>query len=285
MKNINDNKLCNNCNSPNHLFFECDLPRISIGIILYYYLNNDIYLLLIKRKDTIGFIDFIRGQYELQNLNYVRKLLSMMTKEEHFLLLNRSFGFLWNYIWYSDENENQNNTQIRKKYKKEYNLAKNKFYRLSNGILYSNKKKISLSVLIKESSSYSEKEWEFPKGKRYNNESDLECAIREIFEETKLVFQKDYEIYSQDRIVSDFIGQNNKMYRYIFYIAEIINIHSLSDKNYNTFQKQEISDIMLFKADDTLKSKIRPYNYHIIECMNKAICKIKLIKNKKSNII
>lgn len=272
-------KLCNNCNSPYHLFFECDSPRISIGIILFYHLNNDIFLLLIQRKDTIGFIDFIRGQYELYNLNYVRKLLSIMTKKEHELLLNKSFVYLWNHIW-SSNNEIEK-PQIRKKYKREFTIAKKKFYRLSNGILFNNKKKISLSTLINESSSYNEKEWEFPKGKRYNNESDIDCAKREILEETKLISEEDYELYSRERIVSDFIGQNNKMYRYIYYIAEIKNMYTLSKKNYNTFQKQEISDIMLFKADNILKSKIRPYNYHTIECMNKAITKIKLLKNKK----
>ena len=271
-------KLCNNCNSPNHLFFECKLPRISIGIILYYCMNDDIYFLSIQRKDTIGFIDFVRGQYELDNLSYIKKLLSIMTKEEHVLLLNKSFGFLWNHIWNSSKNENK--PKVRKKYKKEYNLAKNKFYRLSNGILYYNRKKISLAILIKESSSFNEKEWEFPKGKRLDNESDKQCAIREIMEETKLIYQNDYELHSNERIVTDFIGQNNKIYRYIYYIGEIKNMYSLSEKNYNSFQKQEISNIMLFKKD-ILKSKIRSYNYHIIECLNKAIYKIKLIKNKK----
>ena len=275
----NTQKLCNNCNNPNHLFFNCKLPKISIGIILFYKCNNDIYLLLIQRKDTIGFIDFIRGQYELQDISYIRKLLSIMTQKEHSLLLSKSFGFLWNHIWYS--NTKSDNPHVRKKYRKEYHLAKNKFYRLTKGIIFNNsRKKISLSTLIDESISYNEKEWEFPKGKRYKNESDLQCAIREIFEETNLVSQKDYTLYSREKITSDFLGQNNKMYRYIFYLGEIKNMYSISGNNYNTFQKQEISNIMLFKAGDILKSKIRPYNYHIVECMNQALVKIKSLKIK-----
>ena len=59
---------CKNCGK-NHLTNECNDLRISAGVIAYRYNNdNNIEYLLICRRDTFGFVEFIRGNYTLNNI-------------------------------------------------------------------------------------------------------------------------------------------------------------------------------------------------------------------------
>ena len=52
---------CNNCGKSGHLYHQCKIPITSIGVIAYRKIENETQFLLIRRKDTLGFIDFIRG--------------------------------------------------------------------------------------------------------------------------------------------------------------------------------------------------------------------------------
>ena len=71
---------CNNCGKLGHLFSNCKLPIISIGIICFRYNNNKIEYLMIRRKETLGFIEFMRGKYAINNKEYFKSnyRLSMM---------------------------------------------------------------------------------------------------------------------------------------------------------------------------------------------------------------
>ena len=44
------------------------------------YNNNYIYLLLVQRKDSISYIEFIRGKYSITNTNKLLTILSNITK-------------------------------------------------------------------------------------------------------------------------------------------------------------------------------------------------------------
>ena len=67
MKNFN---FCNNCGKSGHLFHQCKLPITSIGIILFRINQNNIELLLVCRKNSLGFVDFMRGKYNIYNKIY-----------------------------------------------------------------------------------------------------------------------------------------------------------------------------------------------------------------------
>ena len=79
MKNYN---FCNNCGKLGHLFHQCKLPITSIGIIAFRLHDNRLEYLLIRRKDSLGFVDFLRGKYTLQNKEYLINLLNKMTVSE-----------------------------------------------------------------------------------------------------------------------------------------------------------------------------------------------------------
>ena len=166
---------CNNCGKIGHLFHQCKLPITSIGVICFRIVNNNIELLLIRRKDSLSFLDFMRGKYNLENYNYIKKLFNRMTKNEQHLILNNDFDYLWKNLW---------GNSINNIYKSEEKLSKIKFYKLKNGYFVDNTN-INMKDLIQECNSlYEFPEWGFPKGRRNYQEKDLNCGIREFDEET-----------------------------------------------------------------------------------------------------
>ena len=53
-QNISKNNIyCTNCGKIDHLYKNCKNPIISYGIMLFKYVNNTLYLLLVQRKDSI----------------------------------------------------------------------------------------------------------------------------------------------------------------------------------------------------------------------------------------
>ena len=51
---------CNNCGSDGHLYRNCKLPVLSYGILCFTDEHN---ILMIQRKDSLSYIEFIRGKY------------------------------------------------------------------------------------------------------------------------------------------------------------------------------------------------------------------------------
>jgi hypothetical protein len=128
----------------------------SYGIIVYRKVNNKNEYLMVRRKNSFGYIDFIRGKYSLQNVHQIQNMINEMSIEEKNNLLNCSFDDLWYQMW--------GNNNI--KYKIEENTSIKKFEELKKGI-YFNSKIINLNMLIDNSSTkWKETEWEFPKGKK-----------------------------------------------------------------------------------------------------------------------
>ena len=69
-------QFCNNCGKQGHLYVQCKKPIISSGIIAFRNNENNsgyVYL-MICRKDSLGYIDFLRGKYPLYNKDYILTL-------------------------------------------------------------------------------------------------------------------------------------------------------------------------------------------------------------------
>ena len=54
---------------------------------------------MICRKDTLGFVDFMRGKYHIQDVNYIKNIIKEMTLDERERILTNSFDELWNGLW------------------------------------------------------------------------------------------------------------------------------------------------------------------------------------------
>jgi 8-oxo-dGTP pyrophosphatase MutT (NUDIX family) len=190
---------CNNCGKRGHVFKACKDPIISCGIILInsYKLpiQDPLDVLMVLRKDSMAFTEFLRGKYDVDDIEYIKKLLTNMTTQEHKKLLLHSFDELWTMHWGDDNNHS-----------KEFETSIKKFQELDFG------------ELLKNLQGFEESEWGFPKGRRAHRESDLDCAIREFSEETNIP-RSSYTICSNLILRESFSGTNGTPYSHIYFVA------------------------------------------------------------------
>jgi 8-oxo-dGTP pyrophosphatase MutT (NUDIX family) len=288
-----ENVYCNNCGKIGHIYKRCYDPITSYGIICIKLNNIDIYdfyynkykfpdnsqqlknicinkyiqknlscnnrkdldiyenkviketeYLMVRRKYTFNYIHLIRCIYEL-NLENIIKSINLLTKKEYENILNLEFKDLWLDIWGPNAFENSSNI--------DYDKTKEHFIFFKEYVLPQIMHRINII--------YDNPEWGFPKGKRNELETNIECAQREFEEETGLM-ETDYLLL--DRLyplIENIKGSNGINYKYIYYIAILntnFDINNLKiNKNEN--QQMEIGDIGLFNIDQTTNI-IRDYN-------------------------
>jgi len=264
---IKKEQYCGNCGQIGHIYRRCLLPIISLGVILFKKTNNEIKYLMVQRRDTLGYVEFMRGKYNLENINYIYDLFKIMTKTERLNILTYDFDLLWTNLWM---NKNL------KKFHNEYANSKKKFNILKKGCLIDNKS-VSLDLFHKDSPVvYLEPEWGFPKGRRNIKESDRDCALRE-FEEESGYKRGQYKII-EDTDPEDelFSGTNNIRYKHIYYIGESLVDVSLSINKDNFSQVSEIRTIKWFTYEEAIKA-IRIYNKEKKNTLTRV--------NKKLNLI
>ncbi len=243
---------CNNCGKKGHTHYHCNEAIISSGIICYREMDGKREYLLIRRKDTLGYVDFIRGKYQIHNNLYLYNIFNEMTEYEKERIKKNSFNELWNNLW---------GNNIRNKHRNEYFSSEKKFMLLKNNI-NSNNNLISLDELLERTISWKEQEWGFPKGRKNTNESDLDTAIREFTEETGYNKNDIRVIMNMKPYEEIFTGSNFKCYIHKYYIAKLVN----NTYNLNKYQKSEVSEIEWVDYE-TCISKIREYNVERIDIL------------------
>ena len=242
---------CGNCGKQGHSYRRCLAPIISLGVILFKKSENKLKYLLVQRRDTLGFVEFMRGKYNLENIDYINELLKIMTKNERENILRNDFDTLWNNLWMDKNN---------KKFHNEYASSKSKFIKLKDGFDY-NGKTISLEILNRNVPyTYTETEWGFPKGRRNLKESDIDCAKREFQEESGYK-SNDYKVIDSNKVFEEiFSGTNNIRYKHIYYIGQSINDNTDLNIDKNNFsQVSEIKKIKWFSFNEGMEI-IRDYN-------------------------
>lgn len=197
--------------------------------------------LLVRRKHSLGYIEFIRGRYEKDNISGIIYLFQQMTPSEIRKLELMSFPEIWEDFWGGDSKKVHLN-------KKEYNESREKFESLKNKVGV----ELPLEFYIKNVKPFYENpEWGFPKGRKMRGEQDCECAVREFCEETGYL-ETDIKIMTNIKpIIENMIGTNGVSYRHIYYVAE-----DMTNKNPNindTIGNTEIGDIGFFSYEETNK--------------------------------
>lgn len=258
------NIFCNNCGKIGHYYSNCDKPIISNGIIGFR--KNEIgefEFLMIARKDSLGYVDFMRGKYPMDDLMYLKNIVYEMTTKEKQNLLEKNFKENWNELWGKDSSYINLNG--------EYKHSENKFNELKKGVVIEGKT-ITLYDLINESKGdWVNPEWGFPKGRRETKESDLDCAMREFTEETGIYVNRKNIIYNLMPYEEVFIGSNFKCYKHSYFLLYIDNNVPL-----NNYQKSEVSDMKWFTLKDCIKN-IRNYDVDKIRMIikiNTALSKL-----------
>jgi len=247
MASLKSYNYCNNCGKAGHAFHQCKSSITSIGVIVFR-INEKKQkeYLMIRRKDTLGFVDFMRGKYPLYNKMHLLNIINEMTLNEKERLLSKSFDELWKDLW---------GDNIGIQYRGEEKISKEKLESLKLGIT-SGGIEYTLTSLINESTtSWNEAEWGIPKGRRNYQERDLQCGLREFEEETGYLKINIQIIQNLMPIEEIFTGSNYKSYKHRYYVGYIDNVVTPS----NHYQTSEVSKVEWKMFEDALEC-IRPYN-------------------------
>ena len=246
---------CNNCGGTGHVFHQCRAPITSMGVIAFRPSPRGIEYLMIRRKDTLGYVDFMRGKYSLHNREYLRNIIDEMTVEEKQRILTMEFDELWRGLW-------GDNMGIQ--YRSEERSSREKFEALKAGVSIV-RCAYSLESLVQASeTSWEETEWGFPKGRRNYQERDMAAALREFEEETGYS-------RSQLRIVQNlmpfeeiFTGSNYKSYKHRYFVGMVD-----ASENAHDFQRSEVSKLEWKTMSEALGA-IRPYNLEKKEVLRRV---------------
>ena len=252
------------------MFRNCMSPVTSYGIIAVRYKTDSItqslfskevnpsngrdvlQFLLIQRKDSLSFVEFIRGKYNIHDDIYLCRLLNGMTQREQNLILTKTFSELWYEVW--------GESSATRSHKNDYDTSERRYLHISERLP---------ELVAANPSKWVEPEWGFPKGRRNPYETDIGCAIREFQEETGLS-SCDFDILHNTQCISEtFFGSNQVHYCHKYYIAICHPTIEVVMKNDNPHMIREVGDIKWCTLEEAI-SKIRPDNVEKREILLKA---------------
>lgn len=236
--------ICKNCGCIGHVYKQCPHPTTSIGIICIDTTNKK--YLMIQRKYTLRFMEFIKGNYDPHDIDYVCGLITNMENREKEMIKNMdTFKDLWTTVW-----SNSNNNI------KDFETSNRNF-----SIFIKEPKMLSfIKNLNTHSNPYIQAEWGFPKGRKKMKETDMECACREFFEETQIPLSN-IRIMQEHGIFEEiFYGTNKVLYRHLYFLAEYKgNPDDIMINTDSQVQMKEIRDIQWFSNVEVIKH-LKDYN-------------------------
>uniref|UniRef100_A0A6C0ANU9 Nudix hydrolase domain-containing protein n=1 Tax=viral metagenome TaxID=1070528 RepID=A0A6C0ANU9_9ZZZZ len=268
--------ICSNCGGTGHGFRICTEPVSSYGVLVFRWVSRSEawpqvtefcnhtqnptgitglipQVLMIQRKDSLGFMDIMRGKYKVNEPEYIKKQLRGMTYGEREKLRTMEFEEIWHELWGSD-------TESTQRYAHDRINSRQKLAELRSGVQLPNGEKYSLSDLLRqEPALYTTPEWGFPKGRRDPYESDIRCAFRELEEETSITEQELLKVTNVSPFIEQFYGSNNIHYRHTYYIAQYIGERAISFDALNAEMAREIGNLAWKNLDEAVLL-LRPEN-------------------------
>ena len=276
---------CSNCGLYGHYIKNCISPVTSYGCIIFKLpegfnqseellkeptslsgfekITKDIQYLIIQRRDSLGFIEIMRGKYKLSDIRYIEYHISAMTVEEHRKLLFDDFDTLWFNLWGTPKEQSTN-------YKNDKENARLKLNNLRVGMEDGSGNIITLQSIISSLGKvWTSPEWGFPKGRRDPRETDLQCALRELYEETGVLEDDVSFIRNLEPITETFFGSNHIHYCHKYYLLQYNSSKELVYDINNIHMVQEIGNLQWCNLEECL-NKIRPDNIEKKEVLLRA---------------
>lgn len=254
------------------------IVKKSYGVIVARYneTNNKIEYLLVKRRTTFSYSDFILKHYNNHNDVKLLQLFNEMSHEEKLDILSGDFNRMWYRLFMINPDKNTNPQHLEK-----YILCKSYFekkFMSDNGV--------KLKELICKSSCL-DYIWEIPKGRKsFSQEKDLTCAMRELEEETNFS-SSNYIILNDETIKTTTISCGVKYINHYFLAISTQKKNTNIKISYNINQQlSEVSRISWLDIDNinVVDQTRKLYNLlkHINNIMNK---KYKIRKIYRLNLL
>lgn len=224
------------------------------------YYKDKIMFMMVSRRFSLGFIEFVRGKYDVSDTKTIINLFEQMYDDEiKYIRKNEYDDILYYFLNRTGEPKDLVLNRIYEgKYSNEYCEAKIKFNILLNpNDDETNNIPWDLNFYTKHiKPRWRKPEWGFPKGRRDKKaEENLSCACREFEEETGYK-KNDYAVLNKiEPIEEKLIGTNGINYKHIYYLA----ISSNDDASLGDYDEYEIGDIKWFTYDEAM-NHIRPYH-------------------------
>lgn len=295
--------ICNNCGKQGHTFKQCKNPITSFGVIIFRinpHIGQREYL-MIRRKDTLGYIDFMRGKYSTQNPKYLLNMFHQMTRTEKTRILSLTFDELWMDLWGGSSEVPKSVPPYYDSFRQEELNSREKFTYLSTTPASDPAirpppnlpQQTLLQSLIYESQMenipiWEEPEWGFPKGRRNYQERDYECALREMSEETGYSVSDVKNIKNILPFEEYFMGSNYKSYKHKYYLMYMDYAQSMrrftkkpQDIGVRDQLRPDTSEVssIEWKTYEQCIECIRPYNLEkkrLISNIENALSKYKI---------
>lgn len=218
--------------------------------------KNRYEILMIKKRLTYAYIAFVKGIYNKNNDNELLKLFNNMTVDEKFCIMSLNFNIMWYKSTLTLPYQNKFISKDISKFEK-YKL------KFEKNFLYDNGKRL-LNLIMKSKSS--KKVWEMPKGTNNKNESNINAAMREFYEETNIKKNKYKLLYNINPITYIFTDENIT-YKYVYYIAVMLdNKYQLSLEFKANSNIMEITELKFFGLDEL---KLINIDNPLINCIKK----------------
>jgi len=264
---------CSNCGLSGHSYKSCSAPVSSYGLIAFRavgepqvdrliretksltgYEGQKIQFLLIQRKDSIGYVEIIRGKYKLDDTAYIQAQAAGMTASERERVLTLPFETLWTDMWGSNSNGKQ--------FTNEFEQSRRRFNTM--------KESGQLAKLMTDAPPpFSTPEWGFPKGRRNPREDNIACAMREFNEETGLRPHQYKVIENMEPIRETFFGNNHIHYTHVYYLAFCSDTLEVKMNPDDAHMARETGDIRWASLEEAL-TLIRPENVEKREILLRA---------------
>jgi 8-oxo-dGTP pyrophosphatase MutT (NUDIX family) len=213
----------------------------SFSMIIHTIIDGNIYYLLGRVRDTIPFKEFIRGN--IKDVDMIRYTMHMAAEEKH-RLLTESFQEL-----VDDVIINHSSRAYRSacECKEEFDVNIKKYE----------------TILRDPTICQPEAPWIFPKGRKQDNETDRDCALREFSEETR-ISSSFITLYDEEPLEEIYTGLDSKLYRTVYFIG-FMNYLDFKIISPDIRRQFIITNKRVSLSDEIAKIKFLPYDDAILK--------------------
>jgi len=203
--------------------------------------NNDTgnyEVLMIKKRATYAFVDFLRGRYDPLRHYDLEFMFNEMTINEKILIRGKNFATLWMYCLGKEPTKSSDKNMYARSLRKFTQLCEHK--------------EGTFLIDLLNKSTNAELLWEIPKGRIGKNEVPIDSAIREFEEETGIK-KSAYQLLFNEGTIEYTFSDGGVRYKYIYYLAVMNNAQHPRYDFSNEHMLIEVAELRFLPANAVLE--------------------------------